>query len=133
MKNSKKTEVLASKDKNLDKNLRGAQHQAKQKKLQQQMSYGALAILAVVVVSFVAWPILSNGPNASDNISFGSYRGEPINYSSEYGLFNNALQSFLNQFGAENNAYYQGNVFERAFFSTVSQYGHYFFLARPGP
>ncbi|WGK69857.1 peptidylprolyl isomerase [Candidatus Haliotispira prima] len=109
-------------------------HQVKQKKLQRRMSYGALIVLAVVVVSFVAWPILSNGAGGNESISLGSYRGEPINYSSEYGLFNNNLNSALNQPGSSNfdDDYQRRGLFEQAFFSTVGQYGRYFFLRDRG-
>ena len=53
------------------------------------MSYGAIIILVIVVISFVAWPILSNNVSASQNIRFGTYRGKPIQYTENYGLFNN--------------------------------------------
>ncbi len=128
MENNEKTDkkLIASKDEST--------HQIKHKKLQKQMSYGAMIILVVVVVSFVAWPILSNNVSASQNIHFGNYKGEPIQYTENYGLFNNNLNSLLNQFGIDSTSsdYQRRIVFERAFFSTVNQYGHYFFLRDRG-
>ena len=44
------------------------------------------------------------------------------------------LNGLLNQFGIDSTSsdYQQRIVFERAFFSTVNQYGHYFFLRDRG-
>ena len=110
-------------------------HQIKHKKIQRGAGYGAWIVLAVVVVSFVAWPILSNSTRTDQNISFGSYRGMPINYSENYGLFNSNIHSLLNQPGFNGgtlDSYQYRNIFERAFFATVSQYGRYFFLRDRG-
>ncbi len=113
--------------------LQDKQH-ARHKKIQRQMSYGALIILVIVVISFIAWPILIKGVDSGENISLGSYRDQPIDYLSEYGLFNSNFNSLLNQFGIDSisSDYQRRIVFERAFFSTIGQYGRYFYLLDRG-
>ena len=106
------------------------QLQVEQKKFQQRMSYGATIVLAVIIVSFVAWPVLQGGFRAGGDIRLGSYRGKPIRYDSDYGLFSSNFQNLLQQFGVDSssNEYERRSVFLRAFFATVRQYGRYFFL-----
>ncbi len=112
--------------------LQREKHRSHQKKFERRMSYGALVVLVIVVAAFVAWPVLSNGAGSNDGLSLGSYRGKPIQYSARYGLFNNNLNRLLDQFGMDNSSAQLRNIFERAFFSTVSQYGRYFFLRDRG-
>ena len=123
---------MRKKDEASDKagNNRAKVVQFEQKKFQQRISYGAMIVLAVIVVSFIAWPVLQGGFSASGNVRLGLYRGEPIRYDPDYGLFASNFQSLLQQFGVDSSSsdFERRSVFLRAFFATVRQYGRYFFL-----
>lgn len=103
----------------------------KYKKKQQNLSNGAFVILVIVVVAFVAWPILSH-PGGGGSLVFGAYKGKEIVYSQEYGLFKAQLENSMRYISSDSPLYQVRSAFENAFFATVSNMGMYRKLEKEG-